>query len=173
MAKRKPTLDEPCLWERQEGESGQAWEAFSLYRDLGEKRTVTEVVRQLQKSRSLIDRWKVRWYWEKRVLAYDNYLSKEALAEAVKEKREMSKRHLSISAHLQKFAMDALKEKTASDASVKDIKEVLKLAVELERLTRDNIVSSYQRDETADSEQNDDVVIYVPDNGLGGNGDGE
>ena len=45
-------------WERQKGESEKAFEAFAAYRDLGEKRTISAVVKKLQKSRSLFDRWK-------------------------------------------------------------------------------------------------------------------
>ena len=54
-------------WERQKGESAQAYEAFSLYRDKGVGRTVSAVVNELKKSRSLLDRWKDRWSWDDRV----------------------------------------------------------------------------------------------------------
>ena len=40
MAKRKPQLEEPRPWERQEGESAAAWEAFLAYLDAGDKRSV-------------------------------------------------------------------------------------------------------------------------------------
>lgn len=164
MAK-KPTQNEPCLWERQPNESEQAWQAFLVFRNLGENRSVHAVCEELSKSRQLISRWKSTWFWDDRVLAYDNSLQREAYKEAKKEQRNMSKRHITISQHLQKFAMDALAEKKPEEASVKDIKELLKVATELERLTRANLVASYEIEVTAEEEK-DDVVIYVPDNGM-------
>ena len=46
-------------WERQPGESGPAFEAFAAYRDMGEKRTISAVARQLNKSGTLCHRWKL------------------------------------------------------------------------------------------------------------------
>ncbi len=34
-------------WERQKGESEQAFKAFTVYRDMGQERTISAVVRQL------------------------------------------------------------------------------------------------------------------------------
>ena len=50
-------------WERQKGESEKAFEAFVTYRDMGEKRTLTAVAEKLQKSGTLIRRWKSAWDW--------------------------------------------------------------------------------------------------------------
>lgn len=52
-------------WERQEGESSKAFEAFVIYRDMGAKRTFTAVADTLHKSCTLIRRWKEQWDWEK------------------------------------------------------------------------------------------------------------
>ena len=48
-------------WERQPGESGPAFEAFAAYRDMGEKRTISAVARQLNKSGTLCHRWKLKY----------------------------------------------------------------------------------------------------------------
>lgn len=123
-------------WERQKGESGQAYEAFSLYRDKGLQRTVTAVVNELGKSRSLIDRWKVKWDWENRVRAYDNDVEKKAKAEAEKGLRDMYARQTKISMQLQSKALEALNNLDIEAMTPRDIKEYIKMATDLERLNR-------------------------------------
>ena len=49
-----PNRTRDDLWERQKGESAQAYEAFVLYRDLGAERSHVKVAQQLGKSLSLI-----------------------------------------------------------------------------------------------------------------------
>lgn len=71
-------------WERLSSESPQAWEAFSLYRDLGKKRTAQKVSDELQKSYTLIARWSSEFEWPKRALAFDRHID-EASVDAYKE----------------------------------------------------------------------------------------
>ena len=123
-------------WERQNGESEKAFEAFVIYRDMGQERTISAVVKQLEKSRSLIDRWKERWEWAERVRAYDNELEKEARAKAIKDRVKMTDRHINIAIQLQEKALEALTNLKVTDMSPKDIKEFLKMATDLERLNR-------------------------------------
>ena len=124
-------------WERQKGESEKAFEAFSIYRDMGEKRTLTAVAEQLRKSDSLIWRWKDRWDWFERVRAYDNDLEKEARAKPIKDRKDMPSRHIGIAMQLQKKALEALQGLSVQDMTAKDIKEYIKMATDLERLNRE------------------------------------
>lgn len=167
MAKRKSTPDEPCLWERQEGETSVAYGAFLAFRDMGEKRSVSELVRRCGKSRSLLDRWRKQWQWDKRVLAYDNDLQKQAHAEAVKGLRDMNKRHIDAAMKLQQAALDALKGLDPYSMSAKDIKEMMKMAAELERLARQDDVSSFEEKEEEQQAEKETVHIYLPDNARG------
>ena len=89
-------------WERQKGESAQAYEAFVTYRDMGAERSVTRVSQSLNKSRGLIGRWSSQWNWTERVRAYDNELEKEARAKAVKDRKAMTERHIGIAMQVQK-----------------------------------------------------------------------
>lgn len=43
-------------WERQEGESAKAFEAFTIYAGLGADRSLRAVAQQLGKSKTLMDR---------------------------------------------------------------------------------------------------------------------
>lgn len=150
-------------WERQKGESEKAYEAFAAYRDMGPERTISAVVKKLEKSRTLIDRWKDRWDWQERVRAYDNELEKEARAKAIRGRKDMTERHIKIAMQVQKKALEALASLSVEDMSPKDVKEYIKMATDLERLNRtfeeesskgggdaptqlaDTIVAAYQR----------------------------
>lgn len=79
-------MEDFCLWEKQSGESSQAFETFCIYRDLGSKRSVSAVYTELSKSRQLISRWKQKFDWDKRAAAYDNAIESEARKEAVRSK---------------------------------------------------------------------------------------
>lgn len=146
-------------WERQKGESEQAFEAFVIYRDLGLKRSNHEVCEKLSKSRQLITRWKSRYGWDERARAYDNELERQAHAEAVKDLKEMTKRHTKIAIQMQRKALEALEKLSVEDMTPRDIKEYIKIATELERLNRFTSAS----DESAETEEQTRVDIYLPE----------
>lgn len=147
-------------WERQPGESEQAFEAFKIYRDLGVRRSNAEVCKQLSKSRQLISRWKSKYEWDDRVRAYDNDLEKQQHAEAVKNLKDMTGRHIKIAMSLQRKALEALDKLKVEDMTPKDIKEYIKMATELERLNR---LTSAAKDESLEEEEQQTVVdIYLP-----------
>ncbi len=135
-------------WEQQPGESGPAFEAFSTYRDLGPGRTVSAVVEKLQKSDSLLRRWKNRWDWRQRATAYDASIAEEARRKVVKDRRDMESRHIGIAMQLQKKALEALSVLEAEEMTPKDIKEFIKMATELERLNR-----SFEEQRTAEAQE--------------------
>ena len=142
-------------WERQKGETEQAFEAFVIYRDLGLKRSNHEVCQRLSKSRQLISRWKSRYEWDERVRAYDNEMERQAHAEAVKNLKDMTKRHTKIAVQMQKEALGALEE----HMTPRDIKEYIKIATELERLNRSVSAS----DNAIDEEEQTRVEVYMPE----------
>ena len=146
-------------WERQPGESEQAFEAFRIYRDLGMKRSNAEVCKQLSKSRQLISRWKSNYNWDERVRAYDNDLEKQQHAEAVKNLKDMTGRHIKIAMSLQRKALEELDRMKVEDMTPRDIKEYIKMATELERLNR---LTSAAKDESAEMTEDTRVDVYLP-----------
>ena len=90
----------------------------------------------MEKSRSLIDRWKDRYNWSERALLYDNEIEKRALAKAVRERKSMSERHIKIAMQMQKKALEALQLLPVEDMSSKDITNMMDIAAKLERLSR-------------------------------------
>lgn len=130
--KQEPTK----VWERQKDESAQAFEAFVLYRDMGAERSLEAVAQKLSKSISLIKRWSREKNWVERVRAYENAQQKVAFAEDIKNRKDMRKRHIAISLQLQKKVLKALENLKIEKMSAKEIREFLKMATDLERLSR-------------------------------------
>ncbi len=65
-------------FDRQPGESEQAFTAFRAYLDLGPNRSLAAVGRQLGKSKALMERWSSQWSWVARVEAYTDHLFRQA-----------------------------------------------------------------------------------------------
>ncbi len=123
-------------WERQKGESVQAFEAFVIYRNMGQERSLKAVAQQLSKSLPLIKRWSREKEWQERVRAYDNDLDSKARKKAIADRKAMTDRHINIAMQLQKKALEALGKLSVDEMSPKDIKEYIKMATDLERLNR-------------------------------------
>lgn len=148
-------------WERQKGETEKAYEAFSVYRDMGAERTISAVVKQLEKSRSLIDRWKDRWEWTERVRLYDNYLEKQARDKAVKDRKAMVDRQVKIAMQVQKKALEALEKLSVEAMTPKDIKEYIKMATDLERLNRTFEESDKEKSDSTTSLADEITAAYL------------
>lgn len=167
MAKKSKN-PEPELWEKQVGESEQAYEAFELYRD-SDKRRLISVAEELHKSYSLIRRWKDHWYWEARIAAYDNKLQKQKLAKRMKEREEMYDRHANLSVGLQSLVSEALKLqlKKPEELSARDIAYIMKVATDLDRISRnEQLALGSQFSEYTEGPIQagvSDVVIYMPE----------
>jgi hypothetical protein len=124
------------IWERQQGESGKAFEAFAIYRDSGSSRTFQLVADRLQKSSALVRRWAKNYDWEERARAYDNYLDKQQREKAEREIKDMTTRHIKTAMGLQQKAITALKEITSEDMTTKNILDFIKTGCDMERAAR-------------------------------------
>lgn len=120
-------------WERQKGESAQAFAAFSLYLELGPERSITKVVQELNKSRAIIGKWSSAHHWVERARVWDNHLRQEAKRAAEKEVRDMARRHIQIARQIQNAAIQALKELGSGMVNPKNFAAVVRLATDLER----------------------------------------
>lgn len=83
MTEPKQILREP-LWEKQFGESKQSFAAFSIYRDLGLKRTLDDAFRSRpgagpdpKKAPGQWGIWSMRWQWVARAEAWDAHIDAE------------------------------------------------------------------------------------------------
>nr|WP_236076026.1 hypothetical protein [Streptomyces coffeae] len=83
-------------WERQSGESPQAFEAFAAYRHLGAARSVTKVARGLGKSTTLLFQWSRQYAWVMRATVYDREQDRVFLAEQQQARRDIARRHAKL-----------------------------------------------------------------------------
>lgn len=127
-------------WERQPKEGEKPYEAFVKYRDMGDKRTLQAVAAELQKSYTLIRRWKDTWNWEERVRAYDNELQKQAHKQAVKKAKGMADRHIDLALKMQLKALEALAELDPKTIDPKALISLIREGTRLERENREDVV---------------------------------
>ena len=162
-----PKRNDTKPWERQEGESVKAFEAFTVCLEMGDERSIREVAQRLAKSRTLIGRWSVTYQWVERVAAFDADVQRKAHAKAVKKRRNMVDRHISIALKMQEKALMALEQMDPADIDPKNLIAMLREATKLEQEMRTAAVDE-RRAAIADVEDTgeaDDVLIYLPENG--------
>ena len=103
-------------WERQPGESHEAFEAFQTYRDMGPARSLAKVGEKLGKSTALMERWSSRHGWVERVAAWEAEEDRHRREAHLQEIEEMSKRQ----------AQDALAIQQALSMPVTNLLEQLR-----------------------------------------------
>lgn len=131
-AKRTASDTGALPWERQKGESSQAFEAFSIYRDKGPDRSIRAVAQELDKSRQLLGRWSTQWEWVERARAYDNELDRQARIAAIKDVKDMRKRQTKTGVFMQKKALEALEKLKPDDLDVNAIIRLISEGAKLE-----------------------------------------
>ena len=158
--KRNDNQTEP--WERQEGESWKAYEAFCVFRDLGGKRTTPATAKQLGKNENLIKRWRSQYNWNDRAQAFDISVQRDAYEQAVKEKASMTARHITTALAIQKKAVEALKSLDIAKMKPRDIREYIQLGTELERLSRQVSLGDLVADLNAKLPKEDTIGYDMP-----------
>lgn len=127
-------------WERQPGESEEAYEAFTDYYK-NPKRSQKKTAKAVGKSEALIYRWSVRWHWTERAREYDNALVREEYTATLDEIRKMNKAQAAIGMLLQKKGQEALEKLNLKKMSAKDLLQFLIQGTTIERRARLSDVS--------------------------------
>jgi len=117
-------------------ESSKAWRAFCTYRDLGPKRTVIQTAKDLGITRSTISAWTVKYMWEERARAFDDYLDRRIIEATVEEKVKMHRRHVALGLRVQQKASERLSEIQAQELSPRDVLDWVRTGVSIERDAR-------------------------------------
>jgi hypothetical protein len=139
MGKQPDTM----LWERQENESMQAFEAFHLYCTLRNERSINRVARELNKSHALIGRWSAKHNWAERTRAYDNYIVREDVEQARKNLADMRKRQIEQGKLLQSKAVTAILNKAQQEGgldyeSMTALVRMMSTGITIEEKAREN-----------------------------------
>lgn len=160
-----PKRHEPDIapWEQQQGESAKAFEAFAIYRDMGVERSVRKVTQRLNKSLTLIGKWSSRYNWPERARAYDRDLDRQAHAQAVRDVRSMTNRHIRIAMQLQAKALEALEQLNVATLSPKMQLAFLAKATEIERMNRLSAAGMDDSGQQRDGAEGIEVVIEGED----------
>lgn len=162
MAKQKET-QELHPWERQPDETPKAYEAFTIYRDLGKERTLPKVAESLSKSVSLINRWSQAYRWVERVSAWDNEADRKATAKLLEDVAKMRARQRKQALKMQLKGLELMEGINVGDAKLSEIVSLLKLGMEQERICMGDVGEVIEERNGGDAVPA--VQIYVPDNG--------
>lgn len=122
-------------WERQDGETEKAFSAFKAYLEM-EDRNICQLAKRLSKSRQLVDKWKQKYNWQERCIAWDKSLQEIEYKTAVKERKKMAKRHIAIAMSMQAKAVEALQKIEVSKLNANEIIRLFDTSVKIERLSR-------------------------------------
>jgi hypothetical protein len=122
------------LWEKQRGESRQAFQAFAIYRDMGPERSYAKTAQRLGKSKKLMDDWGRKWSWQVRVEAWDQELDQKARDEQIRALADMNDRHAKQARLFQSKALQRLNMLQIDELSPSDLIKFFEVAAKVERL---------------------------------------
>lgn len=136
------------IWEQQPNETGKAYEAFLAYRDLGAGRTLADVARELDKSYSLIRRWRDAGDWDARAAAWDSHITEKAAEKAAQEYAQMIERQINIGKMLQARAAKAIQSIDMNKIPARALPSLVKMlesGVRIEQSAREIATGQNQR----------------------------
>lgn len=128
------------LWERQDGESSRAYQAFVVYRDLGPERSIDKAIAAAGKARGNRGHWQ-RWSsafrWVDRAAAWDDEQDRIKRAAQAQAVVEMAERHALIA----RLALQSLQDWLSDRADVGKLSwssasQLLDIAAKIERNAR-------------------------------------
>lgn len=149
-------------WERQPDETAKQFEAFRIYRDLGDERTTKAVSLELGKSLALIQRWSSANKWVERCGAWDMEQDRILRLEQLKDIKKMRRRHADLASAVLEKAAAALEIMEPEEIRPSDLSRMLDIASKLERVSRGDVGDVIEQRDGGDAIE--PVQIYLPDN---------
>ena len=177
MAKNADIKPDIKPWERQDGETPKQFQAFVVYRDMGEERSLSAVSRELNKSKALLGRWSAANGWVDRCTAWDREQDRIARQEQIKDIKKMRKRHADTGALMVSISKMALTDmidasnpkkprlKPNIELNATEISRLVDAGSKLERISRGDVGEVIEQRDGGEAVSA--VQIYIPDNNRG------
>lgn len=159
----------PQVWERQPEESAKAFEAFAIYRDMGNDRSIAKVAEKLGKSEALLHRWSSKFDWVNRAAAWDDELARMTTRELMRDIARTRARQRKQALAMQSKGMSLLKGIKPGEAKLSEINALLKTGMEQERICLGDVGDVIEERNGGDAVPA--VQIYIPDNNRGNDKD--
>lgn len=121
------------VWERQVGESEQAYRAFALYRDMGDERSHAKLQTETGKNRRVIEKWSHRDHWIFRVKKYDEMVEEVRSIAIAQKKKEMMVRQARLGENMQLKASEGLDSLEVQALSAHEVAKLAEVGVKIER----------------------------------------
>ena len=133
-------------YDRLDNEGDLAWDAFCHYRDtrpIGD-RSGRKTAKALSRNARIVSKWSAENNWIERCRAWDRDRDLRKRETELRMIEEMHERHLRIALDIQdiavlelrKLAIAVMEESEKRVLKPKEVRELIKMATELERLTR-------------------------------------
>jgi len=127
-------------WERLTGESGAAYSAFCVYRDMGADRSIKKAVESTEgdeavrfKRYRVWRNWAVQYRWKERSADYDKYVEKLKQAELRKTIEAQGEKHREVTGKMLDVVKQKLDTMNPADLTHGAITEWVQTAIKAER----------------------------------------
>lgn len=122
------------VWERQPGESGPAYVAFCVYRDMGPTRTLRRVRDLHGKSWQTLSGWSKKHAWVTRTQAFDREQDRLWRIELADARRRMAERHAKLAEAAERKVARWLRDADPSKFTTGDATRLMDVAIKTSRL---------------------------------------
>jgi hypothetical protein len=125
--------DNTKLYDRQPGESLAAWRAFTVYRSMGEDRSLEKVGKELGKTRAIMERHSTQWNWVARAAAWDKKMDDARQREALKSIERTVREHQALLSSARGKLVEAIRAIKPEKMSAMEVARWLEVVVRAER----------------------------------------
>ena len=125
-------------WDRQEGETSQAFEAFATYRDMGSSRTQRALSERLGRTIASLSRWAKQWRWKARIVAFETHEDQQMRKVLLDGRTKMRARHVALASRIQRKLMERISDLDADQISIADLARLYEASVRIERQARED-----------------------------------
>jgi hypothetical protein len=126
----------PRLFERQPKETDEAFHAFTLYREMGPKRSLDRVRGLLKVSMTVCGRWSTNHNWIKRAGAWDAYKDEIRIEVTRRTIERIARQNLRIALKGQDKLLEALKITQSQEITPAMVPSWIRAMAELEKIAK-------------------------------------